>query len=187
MNYDSSNLRSTGGHVPENRVPQEVFLNPGEWFFGAGEIRLRTVLGSCVALVFWHPRRLLGGMCHFLLPQRAVPNSHALDGRYGNEALALLLGRIHASKARPADFRISVFGGGNMFPGLARSDKHYVGQRNVEQARRLLDLHHLHCHNFHVEGVGYRTVVFDLANGNIELNYLALQKQPVSPLGERAT
>ncbi|WP_337225332.1 hypothetical protein, partial [Escherichia coli] len=37
-----------------------------------------------------------------------------------------------------------------------------VGQRNVEQARRLLDLHHLHCHNFHVEGVGYRTVVFDL-------------------------
>ncbi|OPB13590.1 chemotaxis protein CheD [Pseudomonas fluorescens] len=173
--------------MPENRVPQEVFLNPGEWFFGAGEIRLRTVLGSCVALVFWHPRRLLGGMCHFLLPQRAVPNSHALDGRYGNEALALLLGRIHASKARPADFRISVFGGGNMFPGLARSDKHYVGQRNVEQARRLLDLHHLLCHNFHVEGVGYRTVVFDLANGNIELNYLALQKQPVSPLGERAT
>ncbi|MGC6370930.1 chemotaxis protein CheD [Pseudomonas sp. K2I15] len=170
--------------MPDTR---EIFLNPGEWFFGSGSIRIRTVLGSCVALVFWHPRRLLGGMCHYLLPQRAVTNPGALDGRYGNEALELLLGRIHASKARPAEFRISVFGGGNMFPGLVRSDSHYVGQRNVEQARHLLDLHQLHCHNFHVEGVGYRTVVFDLGNGDIELNYLALQKQTGSPRGERAT
>jgi chemotaxis protein CheD len=173
--------------MPDKRSSNEVFLNPGEWFFGSGAIRLRTVLGSCVALVFWHPRHLLGGMCHYLLPQRAVVKSRALDGRYGNEALELLLDRIHASKARPAEFRISVFGGGNMFPGLMRPDNHYVGQRNVEQARHLLNLHQLHCHNFHVEGVGYRTVVFDLANGDIELNYLALQKNSGSPVGERAT
>lgn len=170
--------------MPDSR---EVFLNPGEWFFGAGSIRLRTVLGSCVALVFWHPRHLLGGMCHYLLPQRAVAKPCVLDGRYGNEALELLLARIHASKVRPAEFRINVYGGGDMFPGLARADNHYVGQRNVEQARRLLDLHQLPCHNFHVEGVGYRTVVLDLATGNIELNYLALQRPPGRPHGERTT
>ncbi|AHC34912.1 chemotaxis protein CheD [Pseudomonas fluorescens] len=170
--------------MPDSR---EVFLNPGEWFFGAGSIRLRTVLGSCVALVFWHPRHLLGGMCHYLLPQRAVAKPGVLDGRYGNEALELLLARIHASKVRPAEFRINVYGGGDMFPGLARADNHYVGQRNVEQARRLLDLHQLPCHNFHVEGVGYRTVVLDLATGNIELNYLALQRPPGRPHGERTT
>ena len=170
--------------MPDSR---EVFLNPGDWFFGAGAIRLRTVLGSCVALVFWHPRHLLGGMCHYLLPRRAVANSGVLDGRYGDEALQLLLGRIHASNAKPAEFRISVFGGGNMFPGLVRPDNHYVGRRNVEQARHLLDLHRLHCHNSHVEGVGYRTVVFNLANGDIALNYLALPQPPSSPHGERAT
>ena len=170
--------------MPDSR---EVFLNPGEWFFGAGSIRLRTVLGSCVALVFWHPKHLLGGMCHYLLPRRAVAKPGVLDGRYGNEALELLLARIHASNARPAEFRINVYGGGNMFPGLARADNHYIGQRNVEQARRLLDLYQLPCHNFHVEGVGYRTVVLDLANGNIELNYLALQRPPGSPHGERTT
>jgi len=170
--------------MPDSR---EVFLNPGEWFFGAGSIRLRTVLGSCVALVFWHPRHLLGGMCHYLLPQRAVAKPGVLDGRYGNEALELLLARIHACKVRPAEFRINVYGGGDMFPGLARADNHYVGQRNVEQARRLLDLHQLPCHNFHVEGVGYRTVVLDLATGNIELNYLALQRPPGRPHGERTT
>jgi len=144
-------------------------------------------LGSCVALVFWHPRHLLGGMCHYLLPQRAAANSGVLDGRYGDEALELLLGRIRASNTKPAEFRISVFGGGNMFPGLVRPDNHYVGQRNVEQARSLLDLHQLHCQNFHVEGVGYRTVVFDLANGDIALNYLALPKPTSCPHRERAT
>ncbi|QDH65300.1 MULTISPECIES: chemotaxis protein CheD [Pseudomonas] len=161
--------------MPDSRPPNEVFLNPGEWFFGSGAIRLRTVLGSCVALVFWHPRRLLGGMCHYLLPQRAVAKHGVLDGRYGNEAFELLLARIQSIKALPTEFRISVFGGGNMFPGLVRSDNDYVGQRNVEQAMRLLDLHQLRCQHFHVEGVGYRTIVFDLANGEIELNYLALK------------
>ncbi|PMU90398.1 MULTISPECIES: chemotaxis protein CheD [unclassified Pseudomonas] len=172
--------------MPDTPPSREVYLNPGEWFFGSGAIRLRTVLGSCVALVVWHPRRLLGGMCHYLLPRRAVKRSAALDGRYGDEALLLLLGRMHAIKVPPTEFRISVYGGGDMFPGLARSDNHYVGQRNVEQARHLLDSHHLRCHNFHVEGVGYRTVVFDLANGNIELNYLALHWPLSSPHGERA-
>ena len=154
---------------------------------GVQTCALPILLGSCVALLFWHPRHLLGGMCHYLLPQRAAANSGGLDGRYGDEAFQLLLGRIHASNAKPAEFRISVFGGGNMFPGLVRPDNHYVGQRNVEQARYLLDLHQLHCQNFHVEGVGYRTVVFDLANGDIALNYLALPQPQSSPHGERAT
>jgi chemotaxis protein CheD len=172
--------------MPEEQLFRERFLNPGELFFGAGSGRLRTVLGSCVALVFWHPRRLLGGMCHYLLPQRPLKDRRELDGRYGNEAFELMLLRIKALKARPGEFRISVFGGGNMFPGLARADNHYVGQRNVEQARQLLDAHHLHCHNFHVEGVGYRTVVLDLATGDIELKYLALDRVSGCSRGARA-
>ena len=172
--------------MPETQRAREVFLNPGEWFFGSGAIRLRTVLGSCVALVCWHPQRLLGGMCHYLLPKRAVANSKVLDGRYGDEALQLLIAQMRAVKAQPTEFRVSVYGGGNMFPGLVRPDNHYVGQRNVEQARRLLDMHHLRCLNWHVEGVGYRTVVFDLANGNIQLNYLVLQRPLSSPQRERA-
>lgn len=173
--------------MPDNEPRREAFLNPGEWFFGSGAIRLRTVLGSCVALVFWHPQRLLGGMCHYLLPQRNVPKSSVLDGRYGNEAFELLIGRMHSLNAQPTEFRVSVYGGGNMFPGMVRSDNHYIGHRNVEQARHLLELHQLQCHNFHVEGVGYRTIVFDLATGNVELNYLALPKTRRNPLGERTS
>ena len=44
---------------------------------------------------------------------------------------------------------------------------------NREQAMRLLDLHQVRCQHFHVEGVGYRTIVFDLANGEILLDATA--------------
>ena len=169
--------------MPDLQPSRELFLNPGEWFFGSGDIRLRTVLGSCVALVFWHRQRRLGGMCHYLLPLRRATKSKMLDGRYGNEALQLLLGAMREVKVPPTEFRVSVYGGGDMFPELARPDNHYVGHRNVEQAKRLLDLHHLQCDNQHVEGVGYRTVVFDLADGNVQLKYLALQRALSSPQG----
>jgi hypothetical protein len=49
---------------------------------------LRTLLGSCVAITLWHPTRRIGGMCHFLLPERKRRTNEPPDGRYGDEAVA---------------------------------------------------------------------------------------------------
>jgi len=38
----------------------DIFLQPGELYFGDRHTRIRTVLGSCVSVVFWHPEKLLG-------------------------------------------------------------------------------------------------------------------------------
>jgi len=48
----------------------EIFLGPGDLFFGDRDTRIRTLLGSCVAVTLWHPRAKLGGMCHFVVPTR---------------------------------------------------------------------------------------------------------------------
>ena len=49
----------------------EIFLEPGEFQFTTDpDVRLRTLLGSCVALTMWHPKCRYGAMCHFLLPSR---------------------------------------------------------------------------------------------------------------------
>lgn len=103
---------------PEHII--EIFLQPGELYFGDRNTRIRTILGSCVSLVFWHPKRLTGGMCHYMLPSRMHGSRAGLDGRYGDEAIALMLKEIHASGADPRDFRVRLFGGGNMFPGINR-------------------------------------------------------------------
>jgi chemotaxis protein CheD len=66
-----------------------VFLQPGDFHFGAGRTRISTLLGSCISITLWHPARLIGGMCHFMLPSRGLPAGVPLDGRYADEALAM--------------------------------------------------------------------------------------------------
>ena len=63
----------------------DVFLQPGEFYFGEEKTRIRTLLGSCVAVTLWHPKLRIGGMCHYMLPRRPRDKAGAaekLDGRY---------------------------------------------------------------------------------------------------------
>ena len=57
----------------------EIFLQPGEFYFGDAATRIRTLLGSCVAITLWHPARMIGGMCHYMLPNRQKHHG-PLDG-----------------------------------------------------------------------------------------------------------
>ncbi|TWI54858.1 chemotaxis protein CheD [Pseudomonas duriflava] len=159
---------------------KEVYLRPGELHFGGADTRIHTLLGSCVALVFWHPHRLLGGMCHFLLPTRSkAPLTRSqLDGHYGDEALALLLQSIQNVGAHPSEFTLRIFGGGNMFPGIARNEKDHIGLQNVKAAKRLLQAHGLVCSASHVEGLGHRRLFFSIWDGQVRLE----QSPPALPV-----
>ena len=83
-----------GGMVAQDG--QKLFLMPGQWYFGGKASELRTLLGSCVAVTLWHPKKRWGGMCHFLLPERRRTPSTVLDARYGDEAVDLLFATAHA-------------------------------------------------------------------------------------------
>lgn len=61
----------------------------GRYIFGDSHTRVRTLLGSCVAIVVWHPQRKIGGMCHYVLPNRKAVAGRPLDGRYANEAMEI--------------------------------------------------------------------------------------------------
>jgi chemotaxis protein CheD len=50
--------------------PLDIFLRPGDCYFGGQNTSIRTVLGSCVSMTFWHPQLRVGGMCHYMLPKR---------------------------------------------------------------------------------------------------------------------
>ena len=70
----------------------EIFLQPGDLFVADADYRLRTVLGSCVSMTLWHRASRTGGMTHSLLPTRGIGvAAQALDGRYGDEALKMIL------------------------------------------------------------------------------------------------
>lgn len=155
---------------------EEVFLKPGEHHFGNRNTRIRTLLGTCVSLTFWHPEFQLGGMCHYMLPSRSDERRHAdlpeQDGRYADEAIDILLQSITAAGTSYRDYQVKVFGGGNMFPDHASGG--HVGMKNVEAARRLVRRHGLNCVAEHLGGYGYRKVIFDIGSGNVWVKHEAM-------------
>lgn len=154
----------------------EVYLEPGDFHFGAAPLRLKTVLGSCVTVTLWHPRRHIGGMCHIQLPRRAAPQpaGGAPDGRYTEDAFALFDRAVERHGAPLRDYVVKVFGGGNMFPNSAAAAIE-VGQKNIAATRTELARRGLHPTREHVGGAGHRKLIFDLASGDVWLNFSDLE------------
>lgn len=155
--------------------PAEFFLDPGEFHFGDARTRIRTLLGSCVAISVWHPVLRHGGMCHYLLPDRGGA-SRAGDGRYADGALSLFMRELAALGTRPGDYEVKLFGGGRMFaprPSRGVVEAIDVGRLNIEAGRRLLRRHGFRILAEHLAGDGHRHLVFDIASGDVWVRHVA--------------
>jgi chemotaxis protein CheD len=144
-----------------------VSLMPGELHFGGEPASLRTLLGSCVAVTLWHPRRHIGGMCHFLLPSRTRAVNEGADGRYGDEAVGAMVQALRAHGTEPGDYVAHLYGGADTMSD-ASGVKFNVGERNIERGWALID-----SHGFTLDGVDVgdnvpRTVTLTLATGEVQ-------------------
>lgn len=148
-------------------MTQRVFVNPGGSFFGSGDYHIETLLGSCVAIIFWHPGKQIGGLCHYLLPTRSrrSGNSDALDGRYGEEALLQMLNQIHIIDTNLNDYVVKVFGGGRMLNLPPASTR--VGDENARFALDVLNKYGVPITSQDITGDGYRYIRLDLLTGDV--------------------
>ena len=162
----------SAGTVPINPVAIDIFLQPGDVYFGERDTRIRTVLGSCVSITFWHPQRLLGGMCHYMLPGRSGAVAVARDGRYADEAVSLLLDEMRAAGTQPHEYRVKLFGGGRMFSFAEGNGALDIGSRNIETGRSLLRRHGLETAGEHLAGAGHRSIIFDVATGDVWVRHM---------------
>jgi chemotaxis protein CheD len=149
----------------------DIFLQPGEVYFGERDTRIRTLLGSCVAITMWHPGLLAGGMCHYMLPGATGGKRTQLDGRYADEALALMLQEVRKVHTTPEEYQVKLFGGGHMFSAHQNASSEHVGSKNVDMARLLMKRHGFKIHAEHLGGVGHRNLMFDLWNGHVWMRH----------------
>lgn len=147
--------------------PIDIFLQPGEYFVGDSRHQLRTLLGSCVSVTLWHPGRRIGAMSHFLLATRPRPPEAALDGRYGDEAFALMLQDLASLRIPLHECEAKLFGGGNMFPTGGFVYASDIGRRNGEAARQQLQRHGIAVRSEHLFGSGHRQVIFNIGTGDV--------------------
>lgn len=154
-------------YLQARAMTQRIFVNPGGSYFGSGDYHVETLLGSCVAIVFWHPARHIGGLCHFLLPARSrrTDDGDALDGRYGEEALLQMLNQIKTIDTNLNDYVVKVFGGGRML-NLSQASAR-VGAVNARFALEALGKYGVPITSQDITGDGYRYLRFDLLTGDV--------------------
>lgn len=160
---------------------REVTLQIGQFFFGGGRTKVRTLLGSCVSITLWHPRLKVGGMCHYLLPRRGTCGIAiaAPAGNYAEGAMELFLRELHNNGTRPCDYIVKLFGGGCMFVdskdtqrpysdvAALRTDVREISSRNVAAGRELLAKHGFKLSAENTGGTGSRVLVFELWSGDV--------------------
>lgn len=114
----------------------DVYLTPAQVGVFTAPTRVRTILGSCVALCLWDRGKRIGGINHYLLARASATPDGDSDLRYGNSSNRILLERMRAAGARPTHLEAAVIGGGH--PAGATSMGRQVGLDNARGALELL-------------------------------------------------
>jgi chemotaxis protein CheD len=148
--------------------PFEVWLQPGEFAVAREGCQIRTLLGSCVSITLWHPRMRIGSMSHFLLWSRPGRAAQSPDARYGEDAIGLMVEQLARAQVQVGECEAKIFGGGRMFPQHDQpGGEGGIGRQNGLGAREMLQQMKVQVASESLFGVGRRTIVFDIASGNV--------------------
>lgn len=93
------------------------------------EVGFKTLLGSCVAIMFYDKSKKVKGMNHFLLP--ATENSNE-DMKYGLYSVEAMLNEMYKLGCRKENMAAKISGGADIM-NIGSTSKS-IGHRNVEFA-----------------------------------------------------
>jgi chemotaxis protein CheD len=114
----------------------ETNVQPGGRFATTSPRAIKTLLGSCVAACLYDPEAKVAGLNHFLLAAPRYARSMAFTetdaGRYGINAMELLINDMVKLGAKRPRLKAKVFGGASVL-GLARKDAKYLAVSEVNQ------------------------------------------------------
>ena len=151
----------------------DIYIHEGDIYFGNKARSVSTLLGSCVAVVIWHPLLKYGGMCHVLLPDN---KNMQCSNRYANCAVADMIKKIKGVKSHPGEYITHVYGGGEMFTGSGNSGAS-IGRKNVETIVKILKHRGFKIREKDVGGQRYQKVRLNMETGHIAAVSIALGKQ----------
>jgi len=122
---------------------RRITINPGEYYVSNTQEVISTLLGSCVAVCLYDPVNKIIGMNHFLLAYKqhnySTPVIESEEGRYGLNAMELLINEMMAKGARRLNLKAKCFGGGDVLRLRDESGgRKSVGGVNIDFIREFL-------------------------------------------------
>jgi len=157
----------------DQRWPNDILsLLPGEWAISRDAI-LSTVLGTCISVVLFSPSDAIGGMNHFMLPESSKDGAPLLNnsqaGRYGVNAMELLINGLMKEGIDRHQLKAKVFGGGRMFIRKDETNPTHIGIQNLLFVEEFLKTEKIPVLASDVSGVGARRIYFFPWNGKVLL------------------
>jgi chemotaxis protein CheD len=143
-------------------------IKQGELYFGRDTGVLKTLVGSCVAIVLWHQQKKLGGMCHIVLPDSGHAKA-GCDNRFADCAIEAFMKKIKEEGTHPSDYWVGVYGGGNMFPSIHFANNKPIGEKNLSVVCQRLKEYGFRVVHKDIGGAVYRMLSFDLESGEVVL------------------
>jgi chemotaxis protein CheD len=124
-------------------------------------------LGSCVALIAYHPLRRVGGMLHYLLPSSALSHEDVRErpGLFADTGIRLLLKKLAARECQSAGLVLKAAGGSSLFD----DDEIGVGQRNMVALLESLARRKLELTSNALGGTDSRTVRLHVGSGTVRV------------------
>ncbi|NNE52945.1 MAG: chemotaxis protein CheD [Sulfitobacter sp.] len=119
------------------------------------ELRISTLLGSCVACCLWDPVAAVGGMNHMLIPPRASGGHFC-----GVNDMELLINDLLKLGAARTRLHAKIFGGAQMVSGLSG-----IGRANSTFALKFLERENIVCVAQSLGGDSARQVLFHPTSG----------------------
>jgi len=121
--------------ITEKDQMKHVTIRPGEYYVSDQNCVISTLLGSCISTCLYDPHRGVVGMNHFLLSSRRYSKSMPVciteAGRYGVQAMELVINGMLKIGSNRHDLKAKVFGGGSFFRSPDESQNFYcVGEVN---------------------------------------------------------
>jgi len=120
-----------------------VIIDPGEYYASNVPVTISTLLGSCVSACLFDPVNKVMGMNHFMLSQQrfgsGLPLNRTEAGRYGINAMELLINEMLNLGAKKQFIKAKAFGGSTLI-GNGKSDTNIlnVGAVNSKFIREFL-------------------------------------------------
>jgi chemotaxis receptor (MCP) glutamine deamidase CheD len=119
---------------------------------------IRTVLGSCIAVIVYDPVKLLAGVNHYLLPEPTSKHEQQNRLKYGIYAIPDLVQALIAQGAAPSRLRAEIYGGAAVVNHLAGN--FLIGDRNLKMAESYLSRLGIPIVSMDVGGQCGRKIVF---------------------------
>jgi chemotaxis protein CheD len=121
---------------------------------------LTAVVGSCIGVTLYDPRRYRGAMAHVVLPQSS--GRSAAPAKFADQAVRNLVAEIERRGSGRNELVAKMAGGASVF---GDSGPLGIGPANAAAVRRALAAAGISLAAEDVGGIEGRTLVFDLARG----------------------